>query len=224
MKNTVRLSATLAVMTTITVSSFSAEQRAVVTGQETTNTNSFDAYIQRLSQLDKEDAKGKNTFQSDRSAELQKIHSPSATANKVTFPLSSKSTELLLALKKPDNTSQESPPFFSGNTRLCQQLIEEQVVPIWTGENWIDSRPLVFNGFTLPDETQRQLASLNYWEQNFGIHFDPERKKIPFSGRNIGKINGLRLTIMNAGFLLKYDKTFGVWRITGTNAPAARPQ
>jgi hypothetical protein len=29
------------------------------------------------------------------------------------------------------------------------------------------------------------------------------------------------MSLLNLGYELKYDKTFGIWRITGTNAPAA---
>ena len=195
-------------------------EQPLVANQNTADTNSFDVYIQKLKQLGQQDTQGFNTFQSDRTAELQKFGYSSASTNKTFSQLSAKACDLLSALKKPVGDSRESYLQFPENNRLLRQMFDELVVPVWTGKDWADSRPLSFNGFNIPDKIQKRLMELNYWGQNFGVHSVPERAKEPFSGRNTGKIDGLRLAIINDGFLVKYDRTFGIWRITGTNAPA----
>jgi hypothetical protein len=181
-------------------------------------TNSFDIYILQLKQLALEDAQGENIFQSNRSSELKKNGDPCWN----TTERHPKKTQDLLGLLKQPDEHEQSVAVFPVNRQICRELFDERVVPVWTGTNWIDSRLLAFNSFLLPENVQKRLTELNYWEQNFGIHSVPERKNEPLSGRNIGKINGLRLVIIKSGFSVKYDKTFGLWRITGTNAPAVR--
>jgi hypothetical protein len=222
MKNTTVLSVVIAILVTASAISCAAEQPSGAS-QRLALTNSFDVYILRLKQLSQQDAQGLNTFQSDRAGELQKCCSSTEATNKTPSMLSAKAHELLSSLKSPVDTSRTVVPLLE-NKPLCRQLIDEQVVPVWTGTDWIDSRFLAFNGFAPPDKVQKRIMELNYWEQNFGVHSAPERAKEPFSGRNTGKIDGLRLAIINDGFLVKYDRTFGIWRITGTNAPAARAQ
>lgn len=205
-------------MVAVTVSSVA--DPLPVSDQKTAETNSFDSYVRQLKQLGQEDAQGENVFQSDLFEELKKLDNLSAPKP---ASLLKKIHGLFSTLKAPIADRQDALNV-SENKRILRQLFDERIVPIWTGTDWIDSRLLASNGFSLPDKIQQQLTELNYWEQNFGIHSVPERKTEPFSGRNIGKINGLRLAIIKAGFSVKYDKTFYIWRITGTNAPTTHIQ
>jgi len=182
--------------------------------------SSFDIYMRQMKQLRNEDSQEKNVFQSNRSAELKKFERTLLQNQTCTL---GKKCKLLSSLIS-SNVYERSAFVLQENKQIYRQLMDEQIIPIWTGTNWIDGVALVFNGFPLPEKIQKQLRELNYWEQCFGIHSVPERKNEPFSGRNIGKINGLRLAIINAGFSIKYDTTFNIWRITDTNTPTAHIQ
>jgi hypothetical protein len=96
------------------------------------------------------------------------------------------------------------------------QLFKENVVPIWTGERWIDSLPFALNGFTLGDEAQERLIRLNSEEQNYGFHSLPERKKAAFAGRENLRTVASRVTLKRLGYAVKYDETFGIWRVNRT--------
>jgi hypothetical protein len=218
MKKTILYTALVAMVMSLTMSLVA--DTPPVSDQKTAETNSFDIYVHQVKHLNQEDAQGRNDFQSELAVELKKLDKISLQKS---TPMLEKTLGLLSKLKAPIVRMQDA-LVFPENKPVFRQLFDERVVPVWTGTNWIDSHLLASNGFTLSDRIQKQLTELNYWEQNFGIHSVPERKKEPFSGRNIGKINGLRLAIINAGFSVKFDKTFSIWRITGTNAPTIHVQ
>lgn len=179
--------------------------------------SSFDGYMHQLKQLRQADSQGKNIFKSNRSVEFKKfvcvfVQSPASSCEKT--------RNILSTLKRPDTYSQQSLVLHE-NKQICRQLYDEQIIPVWAETNWVDGCSLIFNGFNPPEKIKNKLIELNYWEQSFGIHSVPERKNEPFSGRDVGKINGIRLTIINAGFFIKFDTTFNIWRITSTNSPVA---
>lgn len=213
MKNTLILSTAFAVGTTAMVLSSVAEQ-PLVSPMKQADTNNFNVYIQKFHRMKQQDAHGEHTFQSDRTAELQKFGISTAT-------LSKKASKLLLLLKKPDVNTQNNSSVFLDNKHLYRQLFDEQIIPVWSGTDWLDGRSLILNSFKASDEIQKQLVALNYWEQSFGVCSVPERKKQPFAGSSAGTIIGMRLELVNAGYELKFDKTFNIWRIMGTNTPAA---
>jgi hypothetical protein len=108
---------------------------------------------------------------------------------------------------------------------LNMRFHKTDILPVWTGKKWVDGMPLALNGFIVPDEISTRLRTINFQERSFGIYFWPDeerRKRSIFSGFHPpDRFLLSRVVLENMGYELKFDKTFYIWRITGTNAPVA---
>jgi len=100
-------------------------------------------------------------------------------------------------------------------------------LPVWTGEKWADGMPLVLNGFDVPKKkVQEELHRLNQLERMCGNYLYSETEIKEMNGQffismypPLAKLPTVRFWIETAGYELKFDKTFYIWRIAGTNAP-----
>ncbi len=101
-------------------------------------------------------------------------------------------------------------------------LAREKIIPVWNGNAWVNGWPLISSGHELPQELADMLVNMNYTEQNLGFSSMPteERCKMTVSGEYWFKMGQARAKLLRAGYPTAFDKTFGIWRITGTNAPA----
>lgn len=166
------------------------------------------------------DKSGKYDMQSDRTKELQKMALPVMSSDKVVS--TGATASLFINLSRPDEGTSAIHQSQKADLEQRKKLFDMRVIPVWTGTGWIDGLPLVINGFDVPDNVKEDLLKLNYAEQSYGERTVPERAKESqkfFSGRpDVNHINK-RMVIMKQGYEVRYDKTFGIWRITGTNAP-----
>ena len=103
-------------------------------------------------------------------------------------------------------------------------LAREKIIPVWNGKTWVDGWSLISSGYELPKELADMLVNMNYTEQNLGFSCVPteERNNITVSGEYWFRMGQSRAKLLKAGYPTAFDKTLGIWRITGTNAPAAR--
>lgn len=179
-----------------------------------------------LSQLELADKAEITAYYSDRDAEIIKfLHG----ANKATAadenPAGDKKSQSLSTIPAPrlSDTVKDAIKTTKNNGRKYQ---EEGILPVWTGSEWIDGMPLALNGFSVPEEIRARLLSINFQERAFGAYFwsESERKKrSQFSGFHpADRFLLSRIRLEKMGYSLKFDKTFYVWRITGTNAPPAK--
>lgn len=177
-----------------------------------------DPFLQRVKTLQQMDAEGRSEYQSERDSELTKIDAMSE-ANKKPVPTAQKMSEHLLKMPCPEKSSSTTNCIPAGDKEIRRKLMLERVVPLWTGTNWIDGTLLVYNGFNVSGKGEELLASLNYFDALSRYFSGPDGDML---GEYRGKVQILRNHLLSLNYIVKYDKTFGIWRITGTNAPAAR--
>ena len=185
--------------------------------------NSTERCCQELAWLRKHDKSGRYDMQSDREKELQRFELPVTSSDKVVS--TGEMESLFMRLSRPSEGNSVLSHGRVSDSEIRQKLFDMRVIPVWTGTEWADGLPLVINGFKIPDGMKVDLLKLNFAEQSYGSRTVPERAKESqnyFSGRPDVNHIAKRLVIMKQGYEVKYDRTFGIWRITGTNAPAAK--
>ena len=178
-----------------------------------------------ISRLALADKTGETSYFSDRDKEITKFlqvtNRVSGTSEKA---IGDKTLLTLSAIPPPrlSDTPKDAIKFTTGNGK---KFLEAGILPVWTGSEWVDGMVLALNGFPVPEEIRTRLLNINFQERAFGAYFWPEseRKKVSqFSGFHpTDRFLLSRITLEKLGYTLKFDKTFYVWRITGTNAPAA---
>lgn len=187
-----------------------------------TNEASLASCLSQLALADKAEA---TSYYSDRDAEITKFL---RGTNKVTAvdenAVGDKKSQALSAIPAPrfSDTVKDAIKATKDHGKKYQ---EEGILPVWTGSEWVDGMPLALNGFSVHEEIRARLLSINFQERAFGAYFwaESERKKrSQFSGFHpADRFLLYRIRLENMGYALKFDKTFYVWRITGTNAPPA---
>jgi hypothetical protein len=100
--------------------------------------------------------------------------------------------------------------------KQADKITKEQISPAWIDNAWVDATRLASNGFDCSNQLQvlsilnccaiRKRITDTAWGDALSHDFN-ERMKC-------------RMKLFYAGYETKFDKTFGIWRITGTNAPA----
>lgn len=180
-----------------------------------------------LSQLALADKSETTAYYSDRATEITKFL---RGTNKVTA-----ADQKAVSDKKSQSLSAIPTPRFSGDVTDAikatkdngKKYQEEGILPVWTGSEWVDGTPLALNGFAVPEEIRERLLTINFQERAFGIYFWPEserKKRSQFSGFHpTDRFLLSRITLEKQGYTLKFDKTFYIWRITGTNSPTHSP-
>ena len=185
--------------------------------------NTVERCRQESTWLRKHDKSGKYDTQSERAKELQKFALTFTSSDKVVS--TGTTASLFIRLSRPDEGASAIHQNPQSDLEIRRKLLDMRVIPVWTETGWVDGLPLVINGFEISDSVKEDLLKLNFAEQSFGERTVPERAKESqkyFSERPDVNHIGKRLVIMKQGHEVKYDRTFGIWRITDTNAPAAR--
>lgn len=185
--------------------------------------NTAERCRQESTWLRKHDKSGSYDMQSDRVKELQRFELPVMSSDKVVS--TGKTESLFIRLSRPNEGDSALSHDRTSDSEIRQKLFDMRVIPVWTGTVWVDGLPLMINGFEISDSVKEDLLKLNFAEQSYGERTVPERAKESqnyFSGRPDVNHIAKRLVIMKQGCEIKYDKTFGIWRITGTNAPAEK--
>jgi len=182
--------------------------------------------VSRLSQLALADRAGTTAYHSDRDTEVVKfLHGTNNVAVAKEKAVDYRKSQLLAAIPIPPSSGsvKDAIKTTKGSGRKYH---EEGILPVWTGSEWTDGMPLALNGFSVPEEIRAQLMSINFQERAFGAYFWTEserRKRLQFSGFHpTDRFLLSRIRLENLGYTLKFDKTFYIWRITGTNAPTAK--
>ncbi|MGI6390729.1 MAG: hypothetical protein ACOX7Q_11115 [Kiritimatiellia bacterium] len=182
--------------------------------------------VSRLSQLALADRAGTTAYHSDRDTEVVKfLRGTNNVAAAKEKAVDYRKSQLLVAIPIPPSSGsvKDAIKTTKGSGRKYH---EEGILPVWTGSEWTDGMPLALNGFSVPEEIRAQLMSINFQERAFGAYFWTEserRKRMQFSGFHpTDRFLLSRTRLENLGYTLKFDKTFYIWRITGTNAPAAK--
>jgi len=179
--------------------------------------------LNSISHIRRQDNDGLNVYQSERDVEIKKFNLDSLSNDKTGVALSSTTSNLLLSLPLlPASPTAIQENQSTENADVRRQLAKEHVIPLWIDNKWTDGAPLAVNGFSISPTIVSKLAELNYLEHLVGTHVAPERKHQASLGGARPKILSLRYSINQAGYRVEFDKTFGIWRITGTNAPVAR--
>ena len=176
--------------------------------------------VKAFRQQEQQDAAGLSEYESNKETELHNFdRRPQSTADSDTAKLA-ENLALLSALPTPDVVTNSTERDRIDVERTREKLMNTQVIPVWTGTAWIDGMSLACNGFECSPNIKKSLSSLNYWDKynrQPSIHGDTTL------GKALGTSRLARWSLGEAGYEVKYDKTFGIWRITGTNAPAASP-
>jgi len=98
-------------------------------------------------------------------------------------------------------------------------------LPVWTGEAWVGGMPFALNSFDVPDRVLTYLQDVNWFERTCGNYFYSEAEiKEMAKGWNrenhpAVQLSARRNLVESYGYDLKFDKTFYIWRIVGTNTP-----
>ena len=170
-------------------------------------------------QQEQQDAAGLSEYESNKEDELRKFErGPQSTVDSDATKLA-ESLALLSALPNPDVFSNATERAQLDIERTREQLMNTQVIPVWTGRAWIDGISLACNGFECSRNVKKNLSSLNFWDRynrQQSIHGDTTL------GKALGTTRLARWSLLESGYEVKFDKTFGIWRITGTNAPATK--
>jgi hypothetical protein len=186
-----------------------------------TNETSMSSCLSQLALADKSEA---TAYYSDRDKEITKFlrvtNRVSGTNEKA---IGDKTSVTLSAIPTP-RISDTTKDALKSTTGSGKKFLEEGILPVWTGSEWVDGMTLVVNGFPVPKEIRTRLLNINFQERAFGAYFWPEserKKRSQFSGFHpTDRFLLSRITLENMGYKLEFDKTFYIWRITGTNAPA----
>ncbi len=170
-----------------------------------------------------DDNTGRREMQSDLQKEVKKI-----TATKPASNVVERLARLTQLSKLGARDNRRFPNFAAEQTeesqtarRIRSELLDASIIPVWSGEEWIDGTSLVFDGFEIPSKTKSAVIELNRDEFDNGWRLMPK----PERERKMSKHNftgDYRTEITMAGYVVKYDKTFDIWRITGTNGPAVK--
>ncbi len=176
-----------------------------------------DPFLQRVKTLQRMDAEGLSEYQSERDLELKKFEQLSET-DKAATPNSAKVSEFLSRLSQPQGAGIVTNGASLVDKAMRGKLMLERIVPVWSGTNWINGISLSSNGFIVTEKIEELLASINYFD-TMSRHFSgPDGDML---GEYRGKVQLMRNHLLYLNYIVKYDRTFGIWRITGTNAPSA---
>jgi hypothetical protein len=178
--------------------------------------------FQAIAKNVEDDKTGRSEIQSDLQEELKKITNTQSSSNVIVRLLCLTRFSRLGAndIRLSPVSSSEQIENNQAAKRIRTELLDESIIPVWTGNEWIDGTSLVFNGINIPEKTKRDVIELNRDELDNGWRLMPIQER----EQKMAKHNftgDYRTEITMAGYEVKYDKTFGIWRITGTNAPAA---
>lgn len=177
-----------------------------------------DPLLQRSAKIRQMDAEGLSEYESERESELKKIITMSG-ANITPAPTTQKITDYLLKMPCSEKSCATTNDIPAGDKEIRKRLMLERIVPLWTGTNWIDGTVLANNGFNVSRKGEELLASLNYFDAVSRYFSGPNGDLL---GGARSQIQAARMSLLFLNYEVKYDKTFGIWRITGTNAPAAK--
>lgn len=186
--------------------------------KETKDAVTPDPFLQRVKTLQQMDAEGLSEYQSERDLELKKVEHLSEK-DKATTSSSAKVSEYLTRLSQPQGAGTATNNASLADKAIRGKLMLERIVPVWSGTNWINGNFLANNGFVVTEKIEELLASLNYFD-TMSRHFSGPDGDI--LGEYRGKVQIMRNHLLYLNHSVKYDKTFGIWRITSTNSPASR--
>jgi hypothetical protein len=178
----------------------------------------FQNYINVYRRLSLEDFSGSSDYRSNREDELVKIGYTESSSEEIVVGKSAKERALLAALPAWGSMSNGILNTKSDIEKIWTKLAEEHVVPVWLDSAWIDGTRLACNGFNCTNQLQT-LSMLNYFAFCKRIADAAEGDAL---GHEANQRTICRMKLYYAGFETKYDRTFGIWRVTGTNAPAAK--
>ena len=174
----------------------------------------------RTKQLKAADESGATAYHSDRDAEVAKFLCKTnrvSTADRESKPLSRIPPPADFASMKDA---------VKAIPALKLNLSEADEFPIWTGDTWVGGIPFILNGFDVPKPVRSDLLRINRWERSAGIYLhSKDERKVGEKYAKLGEPTTLdriflqRIVLENGGFEVKFDKTFYIWRLTGTNAP-----
>jgi hypothetical protein len=192
----------------------------MVDGQTATNTlnsvahdASFTAFVEVYRHLAREELWD---YQSDQKYELEKF-GYAAPLPLDTATVKSDAIKAFLATL-PSLAAISNAPVEALITvdKQADKITKEQISPAWIDNAWVDATRLASNGFDCSNQLQvlsilnccaiRKRITDTAWGDALSHDFN-ERMKC-------------RMKLFYAGYETKFDKTFGIWRITGTNAPA----
>jgi hypothetical protein len=176
-----------------------------------------DPFLQRVQIIQQMDAEGLSEYQSERDSELNKMKlTPETDRTSTSMPV--KIDEDLSHLSQPQEITTATDGTLLADKAIRDKLMLERIIPVWSGTNWINGNNLANNGFVVTKKIEDLLASLNYFDA-MSRHFSgPDGDML---GEYRGKVKIIRNHLLYLDYIVKYDKTFDIWRITGTNTPAA---
>ena len=177
----------------------------------------------RISQMNEDSS---SLYRSDHDSELRRFENAMAATNGVSPEEEARIKEYLRTLPPPaegwginyDDDFQrgdQGPWDFKGTQDIWDKLFKERVIPVWTGSRWMDGTLLARNGFGTSEKADRLLFSLNH-EHAFFYYFLHQRG-IRDLGETGGEILSDREDLMELNYVVQYDQSFGIWRITSNN-------
>ena len=191
---------------------------AVKDGGQTDDVN-FQALLQSFRCIGSQEASGASGYRSDKDSELERFGYKTSASNDVPATMTNKATALLDSLPSPEPTSQEEAVRAAAKLEsVREKLMNEGIVPLWLNKIWIDGTRLACNGYVCSNLLPR-LVLVNYFEISKRISDAGGGDAL---GRDATRRAMNRAVLLQAGYETKYDRTFGIWRITGTNAPVAK--
>ena len=178
-----------------------------------------------MSRLAQSDGAGSTSYCSDRHIEIEKFLCATNRFQDGNAKAKEEAKSVLSSIPVPV-ASDNMRDIITATVDKGFRFHEADILPVWTGEEWVDGMPLVLNGFSVSKEIRDRLLSINCQERSFGVYFWPESKR-----KELSKFSGYhppnrfflsRIALENMGYELKFDKTFYIWRVTGTNTPAVK--
>jgi len=195
--------------------------------QESTSASRYAFMQARFKQYEAADRVGTNAYHSDRDVDIAKFLRPSnrelSASEKV---IESDKSNFLSAVPIPSaSASMRDIIKTAPNNIVGGSFDVAGFIPVWTGEKWADGMPLALNGFDVSEKhgAFQQLHRLNWMERTYGNYFcvevEEKEMKIVLGPSPLVKLYAARFWMEMAGYEIKFDKTFYIWRIVETNAP-----
>lgn len=170
--------------------------------------------------LSDDDSYGRCNYQSDQKCELAKFgYNEPVSLDSASFK-SDATKALLAALPSPESFSNAPLEALRSAGKVQEAITKEQISPAWINNAWVDATRLAGNGF----DCSNQLPVLSM------LNCCAIRKRIDDASwgdalsHELNARVSCRMKLFYAGYVTQFDKTFGIWRITGTNSPSERPE
>lgn len=180
--------------------------------------SSEDIFRQRITLLREMDADNWIEYHTDRDIDLKKFGLAVSPTNGACSPVALRISQCLLNMPRPPESVSPSPPI--GDETIRRELANMGAIPVWTGRAWIDGLPLAINGYNVKEQAEKELVEVNLWDAVSRFFSGPDGDILGGARSNV---QACRMSLLYLGYVVKFDTTFGIWRVTSTNIPAASP-